>query len=71
MTLIVKNTIANLKEKLKNPEAHIIHDLKTSWWIKTLSSTQTNRGTAILINDGINNFGNSKKYIKLFIIKYV
>ena len=61
---LYKNTIANLKEKLKNPEANIIHDIKTSWLMNTLSSTQTNRGTAILINEGINNFGDSKKYIK-------
>ena len=61
---LYKNTIANLKEKLKNPEANIIHDIKISWLMNTLSSTQTNRGTAILINEGINNFGDSKKYIK-------
>jgi zinc protease len=61
---LYKNTIANLKEKLKNPETNIIHDIKISWLMNTLSSTQTNRGTAILINEGINNFGDSKKYIK-------
>ena len=32
--------------------------------MNTLQETQTNRGTALLINEGINHFHDEKKYIK-------
>ena len=61
---LYKNTISKIKDELTNPEIDISQNIKTSWIMNTLQETQTNRGTALLINEGINHFHDEKNYIK-------